>query len=63
MPAIKGILSFPSIFTPSIAKGANEPKYSAVLLLPPNDPQLAVIQGEVDRSKSRHVPERLHRSR
>lgn len=39
----KGILSFPKVFTPSIAKGATEPKYGLQLLFPPGDPELTRI--------------------
>jgi hypothetical protein len=56
MPAIKGIISFPSIFTPKLAKGATDPKYSCALLLQPNDPQVAVIQAEVNRAKADTFP-------
>jgi hypothetical protein len=51
MALIKGIISFPSLFTPSLAKGATEPKYSVTVLLPPNDPQAAVIHAEVEQAK------------
>ena len=53
---IKGILSFPTLFIPKIAKGASEPKYSITVLLPPNDPQIAAIQAEVDAAKLNTFP-------
>lgn len=56
MPTIKGILSFPSIFTPSIAKGATVAKYNGVLLLPPNDPQVATLQADVAQAKLETFP-------
>jgi len=36
---IKGIISFPTLFTPKVAKGATEPKFSCGILLPPTDPR------------------------
>ena len=48
---IKGIISFPALFTPKLAKGATEPKFGATILLPPGDPQIAAIQAEVDAAK------------
>ena len=53
---IKGILSFPTLFTPKIARGATEPKYSTTVLLPPNDPQVQQIQAEVDTAKLNGFP-------
>ena len=41
---IQGIASFPTIFTPKIAKGATDAKYGISVLLPPNDPQIPAIQ-------------------
>jgi len=56
MQVIKGILSFPALFTPKVAKGANEPKFSCTVLIPPNDPQIAQIQAEVDAAKLNTFP-------
>lgn len=56
MATYKGILSFPTLFTPKLAKGASEPKYSAVILLAPNDPQIPQIQAEVDAAKVNAFP-------
>lgn len=53
---IKGILSFPTLFVPKVAKGATVAKYSISVLLPPNDPQVAVIQAEVDAAKLNTFP-------
>lgn len=39
----KGILSFPALWTPKLAKGATEPKYGLQLLFPPGDPELTRI--------------------
>lgn len=41
---IRGILSFPRLFEPTAAKGSTDKKYGLILLLPPNDPQIAQIQ-------------------
>lgn len=56
MATYKGILSFPTLFTPKVAKGADEAKYSAVLLLHPNDPQVPQIQSEVENAKRNGFP-------
>ena len=53
---IKGIISFPALFTPKLAKGATEPKYGCSVLLPPGDPQIALIQAEVDKAKLESFP-------
>lgn len=56
MPTIKGILSFPTLFTPKVAKGATEAKYSCAILLPATDPQLAQLQQEVETAKANAFP-------
>lgn len=56
MATIKGILSFPAIFTPKTAKGAEEPKYSATVLIAATDPQLAALQAEVEAAKADAFP-------
>ena len=56
MSTIKGILSFPALFTPKTPKGGNEPKYGATVLLPPTDPQVALIQAEVQQAKLNGCP-------
>lgn len=56
MATIKGILSFPAVFTPKLAKGASEEKYSCTVLLAPGDPQIAAIQAEVDAAKANSFP-------
>ena len=50
---IKGLLSFPTLFTPKQTKDAagnptGDPKYSCMVLLPAHDPQVPVIQKAVD---------------
>lgn len=56
MPTVKGILSFPALFTPKIAKGATEAKFSGALLLPPNDPQIASLNAEVETAAANTFP-------
>lgn len=53
---IKGILSFPTLFTPKVAKGATDPKYGVTVLLPPNDPQINAIHAEVEAGKLNTFP-------
>ena len=53
---VKGILTFPTLFTPKVALGATEPKFSTGILLPPNDPQIAAIQSMVDNAKLNTFP-------
>jgi len=53
---IKGILSFPALFTPKLAQGATEPKFSAVVLIQPTDPIVAQLQAEVDQAKQNTFP-------
>ncbi len=53
---VKGILSFPTLFTPKVAKGATDAKFGASVLIAPNDPQIAVIQAEVDQAKANGFP-------
>jgi hypothetical protein len=53
---IKGIISFPTLFTPKVAKGATEAKFGVSVLLPPGDPQIAAIQAEVDAAKANSFP-------
>jgi hypothetical protein len=56
MATIKGILSFPAIFTPKIPKGSTEAKYGCTLLLPPTDPQVAALLAEVEIAKANGFP-------
>lgn len=61
MPTIKGILSFPTLFQPKPVKDAQgnptgDAKFSATLLLPPTDPQLAALQAEVEQAKANTFP-------
>jgi hypothetical protein len=56
MALVKGILSFPTLFTPKMAKGATEAKYSVTVLIPPGDPQIAVLNTEVEAAKLNGCP-------
>ncbi len=56
MPTIKGILDFPTLFTPKIAKGATDPKFGCGVLLPPGDPQVAPLLAEVEQAKMNTFP-------
>ena len=53
---IKGILSFPTLFTPKVAKGATDAKFGCTILLQPNDPQITAIQAEIEQAKSNTFP-------
>jgi len=56
MPLIKGILTFPTLFTPKVAKGATDPKFSCGVLLPPTDPQIPALLQEVEQAKLNTYP-------
>lgn len=61
MPTLNGILLFPTLFQPKAVKDAQgnptgDPKFSASLLLPPTDPQLAALQQEVEQAKANTFP-------
>jgi len=56
MATIKGIISFPAIFTPKMAKGASEEKYGCTVLIPPTDPQVAGLLAEVEAAKGNSFP-------
>lgn len=56
MPTIKGVLSFPTLFTPKTAQGATEAKFSCSILVPPGDPQIAQLNSEIERIKADSFP-------
>lgn len=58
MPTVKGILLFPNLFIPKKMKGYEDkpPRFSIVQALPPGDPQIQVIQNEVDILKASAYP-------
>jgi len=53
---IKGIISFPTLFNAKVPQAGGDAKYGVTVLLPPNDPQLAAIQAEVDAAKQNTFP-------
>ena len=53
---IKGILSFPALVSPKIAKGASEAKYSCTILIPAADPQVAQLLAAVETAKADAFP-------
>lgn len=53
---IKGIISFPTLFNAKVPAAGGDAKYGVTVLLPPNDPQLAAIQAEVDAAKQNTFP-------
>ena len=40
-------LAFPNLFEPTTVSGADEPRYSAMLILPPDHPQMAEIKSKM----------------
>ena len=56
MALVKGILSFPALFTPKVAKGATDAKFGVSVLIAPSDPQIAVLQAEVEAAKLNTFP-------
>lgn len=56
MALIKCILSFSEIFTAKVPKAGGDPKFSAMGLLPPNDPQLPALLAEVEAAKANTFP-------
>lgn len=59
MSTYKGILSFPAVFTAKVPTTGGDPKFSATLLFPPGDPQIAQIQAEVDAGSLNTFPSGL----
>jgi hypothetical protein len=56
MATIKGILSFPALFVAKIAKGSDVPKYGCTVLIPPADPQVAVLNQAIATAKANDFP-------
>lgn len=48
MLIVKGIMSYPTLFTPRKATEDGDPRYSVNVLMPKNDPQIAQIQTLID---------------
>lgn len=53
---LKGILSYPHLFTPRVVSQGDDPKYSTSVLIRKDDPQLAQIQAIVDQEKANTFP-------
>jgi hypothetical protein len=53
---IKGIISYPHLFTPRAVQAGDEPKYSCNILIPKNDPQVAQIVAEIEKAKQAGFP-------
>ena len=56
MATIKGVLSFPALFQAKVAKGATDAKFGCTVLLAPGDPQIAMLQAEVEAAKANSFP-------
>ena len=53
---VKGILSYPHLFTPRSVNPGDDPKFSASILLRKDDPQVAQIQQIIDQEKANGWP-------
>lgn len=53
---IKGILSFPHLFTARAVDANSDPKFSVNVLVPKNDPQVAQIQQALETEKANGFP-------
>lgn len=53
---IKGILSYPHLFTPRAVEAGADPKYSVNVLLHESDPQLATVQQAIEVEKQNGFP-------
>lgn len=58
MPAfrVKGILSYPHLFTPRAVQQGDEPKFGVVVLIRDNDPQLQAILALMEQEKKNGFP-------
>lgn len=56
MALIKGILSFSDLFTAKVPKAGGDPKFSAMVLIAPDEPQIAILQAEVEQAKLNTFP-------
>ncbi len=59
MTTVKGILSFNDLFTPKAPTTGADPKFQAVLLFPPGDPQILTINAEFEAAKLESFPSGL----
>lgn len=53
---VKGILSYPHLFTPRSVNPGDDPKFSASILLRKDDPQVQQIQQAIDTEKANGWP-------
>lgn len=53
---VKGILSYPHLFTPRSVNPGDDPKFSASILLRKDDPQVQQIQQIIDTEKANGWP-------
>ena len=51
-----GIIHFPRLFVPKAADGSDKKKYNCGILIPANDPQVPIIQAEVEAGKMNSFP-------
>lgn len=56
MPTVKGIISFPTLFTPKAPKGSDRPRFDLQLLFRPDDPYLAQLYQEFEQIKREAYP-------
>ena len=49
---VKGILSYPHLFTPRSVNPGDDPKFSASILIRKDDPQVQQIQQIIDTEKA-----------
>ena len=53
---VKGILSYPHLFTPRAVQQGDEPKFGVVVLIRDNDPQLQAILALMEQEKKNGFP-------
>lgn len=53
---VKGILSYPHLFTPRAIEAGKDPKYSTTVLILKTDPQVAQIQAIIEQDKANGWP-------
>lgn len=59
MATLYGILSFSNIFTAQVPKAGGDPKFGAMLLLPPGDAQIPALLAERDAAQANTYPSGL----
>ena len=53
---VKGIISYPHLFTPRAIEAGKDPKYSTTVLILKTDPQVAQIQAIIEQEKANGWP-------